>query len=236
METVLKTYHFDKKTRKGINQDGGYVIADLDGGYDCYISCGICMEESFSRDFIQSYGMNKNNSFAFDGSIQNYPYHYTNEITFYKKNINNFNDDKNTNLKFVTENYKNIFLKMDIEGGEYPWLLSIDESSLKNFKQIVIEFHGINDDTWGCSFVDKFKCLEKLSNTHYIIHAHPNNNGNIKDGIPDVIELTYVNKSYFNNIPSYNSSEFPVKDLDFPNNPLKRDITINNPPFVQKLV
>lgn len=233
MNSVLKTYHFDKKTRKGINEDGGYVIAELDRGYDCYISCGVSYEESFSRDFIQSYGMNKNNSFAFDGTIHNYPYHYTRDITFYKKNINNFNDNNNTDLKFITENYNNIFLKMDIEGGEYPWLLSVDESFLKKFKQIVIEFHGINDDTWGCSLVNKIKCLEKLSNTHYIIHAHPNNNGDIKDGIPDVIELTYVNKSYFNDIPAYNSTEFPLKDLDFPNKPSKRDITINHAPFVQ---
>ena len=60
-----------------------------------------------------------------------------------------------------------------------------------------------------------------------------NFNGDIKDGIPDVIELTYVNKSYFNDIPAYNSTEFPLKDLDFPNKPSKRDITINHAPFVQ---
>ena len=38
---------------------------------------------------------------------------------------------------------------MDIEGGEYPWLLSIDSNKLNKIKQIVIEFHGITNNSWG---------------------------------------------------------------------------------------
>jgi len=38
---LLRVYHFDKKIRCGLNSDGGYVIAELDGDYDCYISAGI---------------------------------------------------------------------------------------------------------------------------------------------------------------------------------------------------
>jgi hypothetical protein len=176
--------------------------------------------------------MNKNNSFGFDGTINDYPYHYTNDITFYKKNINNFNDDKNTDLKFITENYKNIFLKMDIEGGEYPWLLSIDEASLKNFKQIVIEFHSINDDGWGCSYDTKVECFKKLASTHFLIHAHGNNNGKATNGIPDFIELTYLNKNCFVDIPKLNNTPFPINNLDFPNHPPVKDFIMNSYPFV----
>ena len=174
---LLEVYNFDKKVRCGVNCDGGYVFAELDGKYDCYISAGISNEESFSRDFINKYNMNEYNSFGFDGTINNYPYNYTNKISFIKKNINSFNDDKNSNLSFLMDNYDNIFLKMDIEGGEYPWLLSIDESRLNKFKQIVIEFHGITQNGWNCHYNDKVKCLEKLSKTHYIVHAHGNNYG-----------------------------------------------------------
>jgi hypothetical protein len=39
------------------------------------------------------------------------------KYTIYKKNINNFNDDNNTNLYFLINKYNNIFLKMDIEGA-----------------------------------------------------------------------------------------------------------------------
>lgn len=38
---LLKVHHFEKKIRLGSRMDGGYVIAELDGGYDCYVSAGI---------------------------------------------------------------------------------------------------------------------------------------------------------------------------------------------------
>jgi len=230
---LLHVYRVDKKTRYGTNGDGGYVIADLDGGYDCYISGGVSSEESFSRDFINKYKINKSNSYGFDGTIHNYPYHYTNNIQFIKKNINNFNDSNNSNLFFLTEKYTNIFLKMDIEGGEYPWLLEIDESQLNNFKQIVIEFHGITNNGWGCSYENKVKCLEKLSKTHYIVHAHGNNHSPVVNNIPDVLEITYVNKNYFTGVPDFNTTPLPIINLDYANNPDLNDINLNCYPFVK---
>lgn len=82
---LLQVYQFDTKFRLGVNRDGGYVLGDLSGGYDLYISAGVSNEESFSRDFISLHNMNKNNSFAFDGTIEDFPYTYTKNITFIKK-------------------------------------------------------------------------------------------------------------------------------------------------------
>jgi hypothetical protein len=231
---LLQVYNFDKKVRCGSNHDGGYVFGELDGNYDLYISAGISNEESFSRDFINKYNMNEYNSFGFDGTIEKYPYHYTNKISFIKKNINNFNDDNNTDLSFLINKYDNIFLKMDIEGGEYPWLLQIDETQLNKFKQIVIEFHGITNDKWGSNYNDKVKCLSKLSNTHYIVHAHGNNNGPAVNNIPDVIELTYINKNYFDSVPELNTQPLPILGLDFPNHRKFRDINLSCYPFFKK--
>jgi hypothetical protein len=115
---------------------------------------------------------------------------------------------------------------MDIEGGEYSWLLQ-DDIQLNKFKQIVIEFHGINDDGWGYIQNDKMKCLEKLSKTHYIVHAHGNNCDKLVDNIPDVLELTYVNKNYFDSIPELNTQIFPIENLDFPNNDKISDYNLN---------
>ena len=208
---LLKVYNFDKKVRLGVNWDGGYVIGELDNpNYDCYISAGIENEESFSASFIEKYDMNEYNSFGFDGTIEKYPYQYTNKISFIKKNINAYNDNYNTNLDYLINKYDNIFLKMDIEGGEYPWLLSLDENKLSKFKQIVMEFHGITNDGWGWSNFDKATCLEKLADTHYIIHAHGNNYSFSVNGIPDVIELTFINKKYFNSIPELNKQNLPI--------------------------
>ena len=228
----LKVYNFDKKIRLGVDKDGGYVIGDLEGDYDCYISAGVSDEESFSRDFINKYNTDKSVNFAFDGTILFYPYNYTKKITFIKKNIGVVNNNNETNLSFLTDTYNNIFLKIDIEGGEYPWLFSLSEETLKKFKQIVIEFHGITDNEWNCNLSDKIKCLEKLSNTHYIVHAHGNNWGKVFNNIPDVIELTYINKNYFDSVPELNTHQLPDPYIDFPNRHSFPDINLNFTPFV----
>ena len=126
----------------------------------------------------------------------------------------------------------NIFLKIDIEGGEYPWLLQMNENQLNKFKQIVIEFHGITNNRWYYNYNEKIKCLEKLSKTHYIVHAHGNNHAPVVNNIPDVIELTYVNKSYFNQVPELNTQSLPIANLDFSNNG-STDINLNFYPFVK---
>lgn len=229
----LQVYYYPKKIRLGAISDGGYVIGHLDN-YDCYISAGISNEESFSRDFINYYNMNKTNSFGFDGTIDNYPYQYTKNITFIKKNINHYFDTKNANLLYFMKKYKDIFLKMDIEGSEFNWLLNTDESDLLSFKQIVMELHGINDDSWGATYEQKAECLKKLSNTHYLIHIHGNNHSGIKNAIPDVVEVTFVRKDCFDKKPELNKINLPIKNLDFPCYKMRPDYNLSFYPFVHK--
>ena len=71
---LLKVYHFDNKLRLGSDSDGGYILEELNEKYDCYISAGISNEESFSRDFINKYDLNRFICYGFDGTINKYPY------------------------------------------------------------------------------------------------------------------------------------------------------------------
>lgn len=48
---LLQVYNFNKKIRYGSNSYGGYILGELDGEYDCYISAGISKEESFHEIF-----------------------------------------------------------------------------------------------------------------------------------------------------------------------------------------
>ncbi len=225
-------YEYNNKIRLGENGDGGYVIANLiNPNYDCYISAGVSDEESFSRDFIKKYKMTRYNSYAFDGTIQKYPYNYTKDITFIKKNIGPESNDKIANLDYLIENNNDIFLKMDIEGGEYPWLLNLTLEKLEKFKQIVIEFHGVNNNSWGTNYEDKLICFNKLANTHYLVHIHGNNNSSSTNKIPDVIELTYLRKDLFTICLNLNKTKLPIKDLDFPCKPNSKDYDLCFPPF-----
>ena len=227
----LKVYEIDKKVRLGIERDGGYVIAELSGGYDCYISGGVGREESFSKAFIEKYGMHEFNSFGIDSSIEGYPIEYTNSISFIKKNISGMNDAANTNLKYLTTKYKDIFLKMDIEGGEYGWISAMTEEDLRHFRQITIEVRGINNDSWGTPYKVKSACLNHLASTHYLVHAHGNNARGTTNYIPNVFELTYVRKDEFTEAPPLNTKPLPDTSVDFPNNVNRPDHPLGMKPF-----
>jgi hypothetical protein len=162
--------------------------------------------------------MDKHNCAAFDGTIDTYPYNYTKKIIFYKRNIGPIRSKSTSNLSYFTDNYNDIFLKMDIEGSEYRWLESLSESQLKKFKQIVIELHGVNDDNWGISLDDKIKCFEKLLNTHYAVHIHGNNYAGINADIPLSVEISF--SRYWE--AGRSGKQYPT-ELDMPNNPKRID-------------
>jgi len=212
-------YEYPEKVRLGTDCDGGYVIGTGIGQYDCYISAGVSTEESFSRDFIHKYGMTRENSFAFDGTIHRYPTEYTNQITFICKNIGAEKNEHTANLIYFMEKYKNIFLKMDIEGSEYCWMSILTQDMLSTFKQIVIEFHGIYDEvSHGFTREQKRNCFQKLADTHYLIHVHGNNYSRLmENNLPNVMEFTYVRKDCFLVPPPLNQTPLPIPGLDMPN-------------------
>ena len=238
---LLTVYHFDNKIRLGDKYEGGYVLGDVDTKYDCFISAGIADNCNFSFEFINKYDMNIENCFGFDGTVNHAPLNLTNKITFIKKNIGSINDDKTTNLSDLFEKYNNIFLKMDIEGGEWQWLSFMNDVYLSKISQLVIEIHGITTDSWhnmtihsfNCDYNEKINCLKKINKTHFLIHAHGNNADLVSyNGMPNVIELTYVNKKYCETVLELNSTPLPIKYLDYPNEKLCPDVNLNFPPFV----
>jgi hypothetical protein len=233
----LQVYDFPSKIRIGEPTDDGWVVGDLEGGYDCYISAGVSTVDSFSRDFIAKHcGLNEYNSFAFDGGVKAYPHEYTRNISFINKSIGPTETATTTTLRTLLGRHKEVFVKMDIEGGEYPWLLSISNEQLGNIKQLVIELHGIHDNSWGCLHEIKEICFARLAHTHYLVHVHGNSWGTIgQTGMPDTVEFTYINKRYFETAglgqPALNTLPLPVAGLDYSNNAVIEDIDMNYWPF-----
>jgi hypothetical protein len=228
---ILNTYKIPNNlVRLGPKEDGGYVIAD-GFNYDLFISCGIANDIRFEESFLDIY---KIKCIAFDGTIQLFPYH-RNNIEWIPKNIGYLNTDKTTNLKEYIQTNQKIFLKMDIEGSEFNWLDSMTETELDNFSQIVLEVHWPFD-------IYRMNMLKKLNKTYYIIHIHGNNYGDEKViinnhkipqiNLPEVFEVTYINKK----LCDYSSVEmkeiqFPTI-LDYPNNPNADDIYFSIPIYL----
>jgi hypothetical protein len=234
----LKVYHADNKIRLGQNRDGGYVIVDLDT-YDCYISAGIGDDESFSRDFIDKYP-NIRSYFAYDNTIKKLPDNFPEKMVHISKNIAPISKDDVNNSSLLQEmcSYENIFLKMDIEGGEYSWLLSLHSHLLVRFKQMVFEFHGVHNDDWGTELKRKIECFKHISNTHYLVHVHANNGGtsvNVNGNImPTVIEVTYIRKDILGATVELNKNPLPLVDLDYPTQTYLPEMDLSFYPFVNK--
>jgi hypothetical protein len=227
--------------RVGPNEDGGYVIAD-GFEYDLFISCGISSDIRFEEAFLD---IHKIKCIAFDGTIETFP-SCKNNIEWIPKNIGFSNTKKTTNLKEYIQNNNNIFLKMDIEGSEFNWLDSILETELEKFSQIVLEVHWPFD-------IYRMNMLKKLNKSHYIIHIHGNNycdrdipkhliSGRTYDGtvtinhhtmpqikLPEVFEVTYINKKLCDySLVEMKEIQFPTI-LDYPNNPNANDIYFSIP-------
>jgi hypothetical protein len=215
------------KMRLGNNYDGGYIIVDVPNQeYLILLSGGISNDISFETAFCNKF---KTKCFAFDGSINKLPAPNTN-ITFIKKYIGAENNVSYTDLTEYISKYESIFVKMDIEGGEIPWINSLDEMYINKFEQICIEFHRPFTN-------NEIPVFDKLNKSHYLVHFHGNNccGTRIHMGIeiPNVFECTYLHKKYFKERPLLN--KFPIpSSIDMKNVEGKPEIMLFEPPFAYK--
>ena len=228
---VLRVYKSPfPKIRLGKDNDGGYIIADIPNKhYKTLLAGGIQGDISYEESFIEKYPSAQ--VFAFDGTINSLPKENA-KIHFIKKNIGSENNDETTNLHDIIDMNESIFVKMDIEGSEIPWIKSLRDDQMNKFEQIVMEFHYPFSDNEADIF-------DKINKNHYLIHFHGNNwckyhnpsGVRVHGGviIPDVFECTYLHKKYF--VPELNKELIP-SPLDMKNTEIYDEIYINYPPFV----
>ena len=111
MENLILYKSPYEKKRLGRNNDGGYVITELPGNYDIFLSGGVSDDISFEKEVLLKYPNLL--CYAFDGTISNFTID-NDRIIFINKNLGNENSDCLTNLHEYIKNYNNIFMKMYI--------------------------------------------------------------------------------------------------------------------------
>lgn len=115
-----------------------------------------------------------------------------------------------------------VVLKSDIEGSEYEIIDQILKYS-NRIKMSIIEFHWL--DKKEEIFLESIK---KLKDYFEIIHIHGNNHyPKLDSGLPIILEITFLNKKYIEGKKVEYINKFPVKDLDYPCNPYKEDLTFS---------
>ena len=139
-------------------------------GYDCYILAGIEENELFSKLLIMN--MNVSKGIAFDPNIHKISEYFPDDIKVINKQISFKKDVYCENLSDLGEE-KDVFLKMNIYGEEYLWVLSLPEETQKKFKQMVIVFHDINNNSTQQRAMNKINCFQKLKETHDIVNITP---------------------------------------------------------------
>ncbi len=102
-------------------------------------------------------------------------------------------------------------LKFDIEGDEYACLMAITKPAPL---ALIVEFHWIDqhEDALRATLAH----LDKLG--FKIVHVHGNNHGKVVNGLPETVEVTFVNTTLIP-VGEPFKGKLPLPGLDFPNNP-----------------
>jgi hypothetical protein len=114
-----------------------------------------------------------------------------------------------------------ILLKIDIEGDEYEIIEDVCRYS-DIIELLIIEFH--QTEIMQLEFSNAISVLKK---SFHLAHIHGNNFDYVSaNGIPNVIECTFVNRKIF--MGEYEKiRNLPIPKIDYPCNPSKVDINLS---------
>jgi len=244
------------KIRIGHIHDGGYILLDeLNKNTEVVYSFGVADDATFESVMYENYKTPKIR--MYDPFVEEIPKfgwraaYPTLKAEFYKLGLGKIKIlHFNTLESFINENNdfnKNLLLKIDIENAEWESLLVTPSEVLKNFNQIIIEFHELNRISKECSkciqninycsplnteeLKVRYDVMKKLTDDFYIFHAHANNGfplqvlESIK--VPPILELSFVRKD----LVTVSKINWEYSALDSPNNHNLSEIHLNFWPF-----
>ena len=216
--TVYKSPH--RKERLGKDPNVGHVICDIPGiKYDFFVCGGYNGNSSFEEAFVEKY---KNClRYVIDGTTLSA--FLENTITI-KKNIGYYENDRETNMHIILNgSVKDVFIKVDAGGAEFPWIKSLTAPHLNKIAQLIVKFNYPFSD---------YDVFDALKQTHILVHFCPvESSGNRKHKgvvIPNVFVCTYIHKRHYNCMPELNIDPIPAP-IDIT---MKNIEPINHPPFV----
>jgi hypothetical protein len=226
---------FLTKKRLGPNEDGGYTMPEfVFENCSALFTYGVGAENRFELEFVKEY--NKP-AYLFDHTVYapspGYEEHQKNAlinaIEWYKQNGCTFTPtglgfDENCNdfyqdyLKFGVTGH--VFLKIDIEAGEYDYFSRTDMSNFENTVMgLSLEVHWINRLPYHEKLIEILKKIEKY---FILCHIHGNNWGETwkfeEFDVPITLELSFINKKF---VEKYEPDEqdYPIEGLDVANRP-----------------
>jgi hypothetical protein len=252
--STLQPLQFADEIRLGSKHDGGYVVPRFSVvSSTTLISLGYGHDSKFERDFLK---LSPNchcslyeSQISFKSIGKNYlyailqkvfkrrliPKHHLRYLSLYFQmrltpRLRYFH--KEVRSKKTTSNQiafstvlnnlnpeSNFFLKMDIEGGEYELLASLN---IGNPQAMIIEFHDIHS-----RYSEFIGLIESIKTRYLVAHIHINNFAGNNDGVPKVIEITFVRKDIVPKATTLKFKKTIPTELDSPCNPKMADEIID---------
>lgn len=217
-------------TRLGNLMDGGYVLpVDLIDRSQALLSLGLGDNWTFDADWQDK--KPKDHIHMYDGTVAKeqlsvqynvpqrkhldlpmlYEKFFQGTTKHFKENVGPGAGQTSLSTCLARLGTKGVFIKMDIEGGEYALL-----SDLINYRDhitgMVMEFHFCNSNR------TQFEtAVRQLQQYYSIVHVHANNHVAVgPEGLTDCLEITLVNQSL---MPAHSEprSNFYIDGLDFSN-------------------
>lgn len=216
--------------RMGKDWDGGYIISassvdDATG----MLSFGVNNDWSFDQEWRHQKPHDRIH--AYDGTISpgrfepilqaSYQHFFGGQAEHFPVNVgatscvgqSSFDD------VMIRMNRDRVFLKMDIEGGEWQ-LTDLILAHAKQITGAVIEFHST--DSLRKLFCDT---MRRYQEHFHIIHIHPNTScGYAQDNFPTVVEISFLNRDLWSATDTRLECHLP--DLDQPNLPNTEDVAL----------
>ncbi len=105
-----------------------------------------------------------------------------------------------------------IFVKIDIEGGEYGLIDTLLEQNHR-ITGLAMEWHFA--DVMRLSFND---AIQRLQRDYVLVHLHGNNHGTrASDGLPESLEISFLHRSLVDASSMQRRLELPLAGLDATN-------------------
>lgn len=182
--------------RVGGDHDGGYVMLKA-AAPPLALSFGVGPDVSWDADL----GQRGTRSHMFDHTVRKLPQDVPNG-TFHRLGVGPQADSQLRTLAdcmaLAGVDGGRAYLKMDVEGAEWPVLAAVQPDVLAGFEQIVMECHDLGTLRDPAAADQILAALENITAGHACIHIHANNYSRIiKFGsywFPDTIEATFVRR------------------------------------------
>lgn len=186
--------------RLGGAGDGGYLVPDDFDGIEALLSPGVAETWDFERYVGEHLGLP---AYMIDGAVDA-PEGLTHLQHFERLWLGSESGEGRIALAdwvgaISSEHSGDLMLQMDIEGAEYQVLASAPLSTLRRFRTVIVEFHGLDWMLFAPVLrLRILPALRKMAIDFEVAHVHANNCCGSFTAygiqIPRVLEVTYLRR------------------------------------------